>query len=383
MLQRRSFPRRNAWLNSTLVNGHVEAKYSRKSGTWTAPKFVRSPYLTLHGLAPGLNYGQHALEGLKAFRMPGESQNIAIFRPDCNSARLQHSARCLSMPPVPDELFLTACRMAVAGNAEYVPPHETGAGLYIRPLLFGSSASLALVPPEEYTFTVFVLPTPLLSHDESFRALILDTFDRAAPLGTGHAKVGGNYAPVLPWIESAKHEQFGITLHLDSARHEEVDEFSTAGFVGILRESGSSGLDEQGDKITVVIPDSKCAIKSVTSRSVQQMAAHNGWKVEVRPIKYTELPSFVEVLGVGTSVGLVPVQSITRQSTTKRLSAHPSVSTDDNSETIQYITAESGRPGPIFYRLLAQLRGLQSGKLPDDFGWRHEIHVQDRPSSLD
>lgn len=48
-----------------LVNGHVESTYSVESGEWTAPRFVADPYLRLHGLAPALNYGQQAYEGLK------------------------------------------------------------------------------------------------------------------------------------------------------------------------------------------------------------------------------------------------------------------------------------------------------------------------------
>ena len=38
--------------------------------------------MRIHGLAPGLNYGQQAFEGLKAFRMPGNPGGIALFRPD-------------------------------------------------------------------------------------------------------------------------------------------------------------------------------------------------------------------------------------------------------------------------------------------------------------
>lgn len=59
--------------------------------------------------------------------------------------------------------------------------------------------------------------------------LILEELGSAAPNGTGSAKVGGNYAPVLRWSDKAQKDVYDITLHLDSARHEEVDEFSTSG----------------------------------------------------------------------------------------------------------------------------------------------------------
>lgn len=108
-------------------------------------------------MAPGLNYGQQCYEGLKAMRSPGDKQ-INIFRPDQNAKRMQTSAAFVAMPEPPVELFLESVHMAVARNAEFVPPHETGAGMYIRPLLFGSSAQLGLSPPEEYTFTVCGAP---------------------------------------------------------------------------------------------------------------------------------------------------------------------------------------------------------------------------------
>jgi branched-chain amino acid aminotransferase len=238
--------------------------------------------MRIHGMAPALNYGQQALEGFKAFRMPGKPGGIALFRPDRNAIRFQHSVEVLSMPSVPVEMFLRACRAAVALNAEYVPPHDSGWALYVRPQLYGSSAQLGLSPPDLYTFCVFVIPTGVHLGTELVKALILDDFDRAAPKGTGHAKVGGNYAPVMRWSSQARTEGFGITLHLDSARHEEVDEFSTCAFIGVLARGGDNEAADADDAVTLVVPDSPCVIDSVTSDSVQHLARRHGWKVEKR-----------------------------------------------------------------------------------------------------
>lgn len=175
--------------------------------------------MRIHGVAPGLNYGQQAYEGLKAFRTPGDG-GIQMFREDRNAARLQRSAEVISVPAVPTGLILDAMHTAVARNAEYVPPYETGTALYIRPQLYGTSAQLGPSPPEEYAFLVYAVPTGVYHGTEPVRALVLDDFDRAAPRGTGYVKVGGNYAPVLRWSEQARREGYGITLHLDSARHE-------------------------------------------------------------------------------------------------------------------------------------------------------------------
>ncbi|KAL8282433.1 hypothetical protein RB597_009918 [Gaeumannomyces tritici] len=349
------------------VNGHIESHYSKKTGRWSPLRWVTDPFIRIHGMAPALNYGQQAYEGLKAFRAPGD-QAIQIFRPDRNAVRMQHSAEFISIPPVPTNLFLDAVKAAVSLNAEFVPPHDTGAAMYIRPQIYGSSAQLGLSAPEEYTFAVYVLPTGVYHGTHPVKALILDEFDRAAPNGTGSAKVGGNYAPVLRWSDKARAEGYGITLHLDSATREEVDEFSTSGFIGAL-EDGQGG-------VTLVVPDSKNVIDSVTSESVQQIGRSFGWKVEKRQIKYTELPNFSEIMAAGTAAALVPIRSITRRmadSDPKSLAAqvkqHTRLEVATGEETVTYIPASQDDAGPLCLRLLAQLKGIQLGKVKDEFGW--------------
>ncbi|KAG9384291.1 Branched-chain-amino-acid aminotransferase 1 [Pyrenophora tritici-repentis] len=295
-------------------------------------------------MSPALNYGQQALEGFKAFRTPGDPGRIVLFRPNLNAIRFQHSSIVLSMPPVPVEMFLRACRAAVALNANYVPPYESGGALYVRPQLYGTSAHLGLSAPND--------------------------FDRAAPKGTGHAKVGGNYAPVIRWSDKARAEGFGITLHLDSVHHKEVDEFSSCAFIGV---------HSQGDSnITLVVPDSRCTIDSVTSDSVQHIAQQLGWKVEKRPVDYKELPSFSEVLGVGTSVVLIPIKSITRRSITQGMPSTPRLQVEAESEIITYLSEEQNKGGLVFSTLLNQLSAIQRGKAYDEFGWLFTVHEEDR-----
>lgn len=261
---------------------------------------------------------------------------------------MAHSASFISIPAVPNEHFLKSVHLAVSLNAEYVPPHHTGAAMYIRPLLFGSSAQLGLSPPEEYTFCVYVLPVGVYHGVHPVDALILEQFDRAAPEGTGSAKVGGNYAPVLRWSEKARNEGFGITLHLDSRTRTVIDEFSTSGFVGVKRER---------EQYTVVVPDSKNAIESVTSDSVCEIAKSFGWKFECRPITYDELPSFSEIMAAGTAAALVPIKSITMKS---------------KNDKFLYQDG-SDEPGPACVKLLTTLKGIQQGKIKDTFGWLEQV----------
>lgn len=305
-------------------------------------------------MAPALNYGQQAYEGIKAFRLPSDT-SIAIFRPKENARRMAHSASFISVPLVPEALFVECCNLAVAVNAEFVPPHASGAAMYIRPLVFGSSAQLGLNPPEEYTFSVFVLPVGVYHGVHPIAALILEDFDRAAPEGTGSAKIGGNYAPVLRWSEKAKNEGFGITLHLDSKTRTEIDEFSTSGFIGAKQEA---------DNFTLVVPDSKNVIKSVTSDSACDIARSLGWTVERRAIKYDELPEFTEVMAAGTAAALVPIKSITMKS---------------KGEKFVYQN-ESDESGPAITQLLTALKSIQQGKAKDTFGWLE--YVKEAPKGF-
>lgn len=51
------------------MNGHVESEYSVATGEWSTPRFVEDPFIKIHGLAPGLNYGQQAFEGMKGMSL--------------------------------------------------------------------------------------------------------------------------------------------------------------------------------------------------------------------------------------------------------------------------------------------------------------------------
>lgn len=262
-----------------IVNGRIESKWSSETDSWSAPTFVTDPYLRLHGLAPALNYGQQAYEGMKALRTA--DNRILIFRPTKNAARFAHSASTVSIPPVPEDLFLDCVHAAVSLNAEFVPPHETGAALYVRPLIFGSAAELRSQPPTEFTFCVYVSPVNAYHGVHPTKALVMEDYHRAAPKGTGSAKVGGNYAPVMKWQKHAATQGYGITLHLDARTESEIDEFSSSGFIGVKKDAKNS--------ITLVVTDSKNIIDSVTSDSCLEIGKSLGWKVEVRPVSHTLL----------------------------------------------------------------------------------------------
>ncbi|OAL68546.1 branched-chain amino acid aminotransferase [Trichophyton rubrum] len=336
------------------VNGHVESDYSVNTSRWSEPRFIQDPFLRIHGLAPGLNYAYRDPKGL-----------IQVFRPKEHAARLSLSCSTIAIPPIPEDIFLRGVNLAVVKNAEYVPPHDTDAALYIRPLVFGSDAFFAVSAGTGYKFCIYVQPYKAYHGVHPLPALILEDFDRAAPKGVGHVKVGGNYAPVLKWSDQARAEGFFMTLHLDSRDNSEVDEFSTSAFIG-LKQSGSS--------YTLVSPNSRSILKSVTSTSCIELAKSFGWNVEIRPVSegtadipcqpreitgiqipYSELPYFTEVLAAGTAAMILPVKSITRRST---------------GDTFEF--AVNG-PGEGCKKLSKALLDVQKGIVKSDLGWLWQV----------
>lgn len=206
------------WKN--LPFGYYKTSYNvrsyYKAGEWSEPELSTSEFINIHIAATGLHYGQEAFEGMKAFM--GKDGKIRLFRWKDNAARINSSARGIAMQEVPEQLFFKAINMAVLNNKEFIPPYGTGASLYIRPLLFGSGAEVGVKPAKEYTFIVFVTPVgPYFK--EGFKPVkfqLVRDYDRAAPKGTGHIKVGGNYAASLVATVRAHNEGFGSVMFVDS-----------------------------------------------------------------------------------------------------------------------------------------------------------------------
>jgi branched-chain amino acid aminotransferase len=114
----------------------------------------------------------------------------------------------------------------------------------------------------------------------------------AAPLGTGSGKLGGNYAPVFKYSSEAKAAGYPITLHLDSKTRTHIDEFSTSNFVALSNDSNGT---------TFVVPESSSILKSVTTKSLVELAKSFGWKVEMRAVPWPEVAKFAEVAACGTA----------------------------------------------------------------------------------
>ncbi len=326
-----------------LSFGYMKTDYNVRShykdGKWSEPQVETSEFLNIHMAATCLHYGQEAFEGLKAFR--GKDGKIRIFRMRENALRLQSSCHGIMMAELPVELFEEMALLAVKKNQRFVPPYESGASLYIRPLLIGTSAQVGVKPASEYTFLIFVTPVgPYFK--EGFKPtpmVILREYDRAAPLGTGIYKVGGNYAASLTAGEKAHKSGYSAVLYLDAKEKKYIDECGPANFFGIKDN-------------TYVTPESTSILPSITNKSLMLLAEEMGMKVERRRIPEEELTTFEEAGACGTAAVISPIERI-----------------DDIEMKKSYIFSKDGKAGPVSELLYKKLRAIQYGDEPDTHGW--------------
>lgn len=328
---------------TSLSFGYMKTDYNircyYKNGAWSDLEVSDSEYLNLHMAATSLHYGQEAFEGLKAFR--GKDGKVRIFRLDENAKRMQSSSEGTLMAKLPLEKFAEAVVKAVKLNERFVPPYESGASLYIRPLLFGTGIQVGVKPASEYMFIVFVTPVgPYFKGGfQPTPFVIMREFDRSAPLGMGKYKVGGNYAASLVANEKAHSLGYSNVFYLDAREKKYIDECGAANFFGIKNN-------------TYVTPKSSSILPSITNKSLMVLAEEMGMKVEQRPVPVEELATFEETGACGTAAVISPIERI-----------------DDYDEKKSYVFTKDGKPGAISEKLYNKLRAIQYGDEPDTHGW--------------
>jgi branched-chain amino acid aminotransferase len=329
------------WAN--LGFGYMKADYNIRcnycNGAWGDLEVHESEFLTLHMAATSLHYGQESFEGLKAFR--GKDGKVRIFRMRDNALRMQDSSDGTMMARIPVEKFEEAVLKVVKMNERFVPPYESGASLYIRPVLFGSGPQVGVKPSTEYMFIIFVTPVgPYFKGGfQTTPFVIMREFDRSAPLGMGKYKVGGNYAASLVAGQKAHELGYSNIFYLDAKEKKYIDECGAANFFGIKDN-------------TYITPKSTSILPSITNKSLMVLAQDLGLKVEQRQVAVEELATFEEAGACGTAAVISPIERI-----------------DDYDEKTSYIFSKDGKPGPMSDKLYHKLRAIQYGDEPDTHGW--------------
>ena len=325
-------------LGFDYVKTDFNARYHYKDGKWSEMEITSDEYINMHMSASCLHYGTALFEGLKAFR--GADGKVRLFRVEENAKRLQSSAKRLCLPVPTIDMIVKACVEVVKRNERFIPPYGTGASLYLRPVMFGTTVGLGVKPAKDALLIVYCSPVGAYfkSGIKPILVAIDREQDRAAPRGTGDVKVGGNYAASLMSGEKAHTLGYSNVMYLDAAEHKYIEECGAANFFGI----------KQGKYIT---PKSSSVLPSITNMSLMTLAAEMGLKVEQRPVDYDELGTFDEAGSCGTAAVLSPIGSIYDPQT-----GHTFVYND-------------GKPGKWSEKLYHRLRAIQYAEEPDTYGW--------------
>jgi branched-chain amino acid aminotransferase len=313
-----------------------------KDGKWDEGKLVEDNRLCISEGSAALHYGQQCFEGLKAYRT--KDDKIQLFRPDQNAKRMQASCRRLLMPEVPVEKFIDACVQVVKANQHYVPPYGTGATLYLRPLVIGVGDSIGVKPAPEYIFCVFC--TPVGAYFKGGMKPVnftVSEYDRAAPQGTGAAKVGGNYAGSLLPHELAVKKGFADCIYLDPATHTKIEEVGAANFFGITKDN------------KFVTPKSPSILPSITKYSLLQVAKdYLNMEAEERDVYIDKLDEFAEAGACGTAAVITPIGGI------------------EYKGKLHVFYSET-EVGPVTRKLYDTLCGIQFGDIEAPENWILEV----------
>lgn len=309
-----------------------------KDGKWDEGVLREEDTLTISATSTSLHYGQQAFEGLKAYRR--KDGHINLFRVLDNAKRFQDSCERMMMPKVPLDVFVEAVKKTVLANHEFVPPYGSKATLYIRPFMIGVGDNLGLRPAKEYIFSVIVSPVESYFEGPAKPVdMVTSEFDRAAPYGTGQAKVGGNYAASLYPQVIARQKGFADTIFLDPKTHTKIEEVGAANFFGITNQKA------------YITPKSPSILNSITNRTLRYLARHMlNLDVEETDIFIDKLDHIAEAGACGTAALVTPIGTITHHDHVHQFKCHKEM-------------------GPITKQLYDLITGIQVGDIPDPSNW--------------
>lgn len=329
------------WENLGFGYAQTDMRYvsNYKNGAWDEGTLTSDSNVVINECAGVLQYAQTCFEGLKAYTT--EDGRIVCFRPDLNAERMEATAQRLEMPVFPKDRFVDAVVKTVEANEAYVPPYGSGATLYIRPYMFGSSSVIGVKPAEEYQFRIFCTPVgPYFKGGVKPLTIRVSDFDRAAPHGTGHIKAGLNYAMSLHAIVDAHDQGFDENMYLDAATRTRVEETGGANFLFVTKDG------------KVVTPKSESILPSITRRSLMTVAKdYLGLEVEEREVFFEEVKDFTECGLCGTAAVISPVGKI-----------------NDHGREICFPSGMN-EMGPITKKLYETLTGIQMGRIEAPEGW--------------
>ena len=313
-----------------------------KDGKWGEGKLEKDNMIYVSEASTAFHYGQECFEGLKAYRT--KDGGINLFRVDRNAERMKSSCRKMMMPEFPTDRFIEACKQVVKANEKFIPPYGTGGSLYLRPYMIGTGDNIGVGPAPEYLFSIFAVPVgAYFKGGMSPVKFNVADCDRAAPLGTGGQKVGGNYAASILAHENAKKDGFADCVYLDPATRTKIEEVGSANFFGITKDN------------KFVTPLSPSILPSITKYSLLELARdYLHMEVVEGDVYIDQLDIFKEAGACGTAAVISPIGGI------------------EYKGKLHVFYSET-EVGPITKKLYDLLTGIQLGDIEGPEGWIFKV----------
>lgn len=322
-------------------------RYDEAQGGWGEPEIIPYSDFTLNPASCVLHYGQGIFEGLKAYK--DSEGKITMFRPRDNFERMNKSAERLCMATLDIDVVLDALKELIILEKDWIPTGK-GTSLYIRPFMIADEAFLGVHPSKKYIFAIILSPVGSYYANglEPVKIYVEDTLTRASQGGTGEAKCLGNYAASLLAAEKAKKLGYEQVLWLDGAEKKYVEEVGSMNMFFVI----------DGTVVTPMLDGS--ILPGITRDSVIKILKENGYKVEERHVsleevlKANEKGTLTEAFGTGTAAVISPVGLIGYKD--------------------QKFTVGDGNMGKISAWLYDTVTGIQTGRLPDPYGWVYKVN---------
>jgi len=277
----------------------IEMDY--EEGEWGA--IVIKPYgpITIEPSNCALHYGQSVFEGQKAYKV---GDNINIFRPKDNLARLNKSQERMCIPKFTDEdldKIFNGLLMLLRLDRNWVP--EEPSALYIRHFTFATENFVGLRPSKTYKTMIILTPVPpYLNGFAPTKLWVPDHYTRASIGGVGEAKTSGNYAPTLMPVEEAHDKGYSNCLFLRDGGI--ITECAAANIFFVIR-----------NKIITPKLDGTI-LHGITRDSVIKLAKLNSMDVEEKIITINDLMfeayhgKLQEIFMCGTAACVIPVSEL-------------------------------------------------------------------------
>jgi branched-chain amino acid aminotransferase len=308
-------------------------------GEWQTPEILPYGKMEFTPALASIHYGQSIFEGMKAFK--SENDEVFMFRPLENFKRFNISAERMSMPAVPEEIFIGGLEELLRMDAAWIPKGGDNS-LYLRPFMFATDEYLGVRTALNYRFMIIMSPAGSY-YSKPPKVKVEKEFIRAAPGGVGFAKCAGNYAASLYPAKLAADQGYTQLLWTDAIEHKYFEESGTMNVVFI----------KDGKIVTPAV--SSTILKGTTREALLQIALDKGYEVEERKVTVEEIidglrdGSVSEVFGVGTAVVVSPFSA---------------VGYEGEDLVLPEITEAS-----VSQILKTSLNNIRTGKVEDTYGW--------------